>query len=178
MQSQAAGIVSGPRFSTVSATLSASSVSRNSCTARYGNGHASAAVLVFERQSIVRARGHTPRRLPAVSVLGVRLWKLVERKATSCPPNEKRPSRIRLENGTSGKQARRSAVRPRDRPPAGAQPVKPARAVEPVEMRERAADAGRDAGEGAARAKLDDGVGTGHVSVRASRQVHRIELKV
>jgi hypothetical protein len=59
-----------------------------------------------------------------------------------------------------------------------AQPVMSVRPVDPVKVRERAADVGGDAGACAARTKGDDGVGARHVSVRASRQFRPIQLKV
>ena len=81
---------------------------------------------------------------------------------------------MRFENGTSGKQASRSAVPRREVCGRGrTQPVVAARPVDPVVMRDRAADAGRDADAGAIRAQRDDGAGVVHARGRQERSAGR-----
>jgi NAD(P)-dependent dehydrogenase (short-subunit alcohol dehydrogenase family) len=135
-------------------------------------------VVVLERQSISHALSHAPCGLPAVAVLGMRLRPLVERQrdgvAAEGKPAVPNPVRERHQRKTCeavGRSRREIGVRRR------AKPVMTVRPVDPVKVRERAADVvgRRRSMRGRTRMTMVSELG---VSVRAgARNSARFSLK-
>jgi hypothetical protein len=132
------------------------------------------AVIVFQRDPVLLALDHAPRRLPAMAMQGVRLRPMVARQRDRVPA-EREPSIAnavrKRHQGKAGEPIGRSSreVRGCGR----SKPVVPPRSVEPVVMRDRTADPGRNAGAGAIRAQGDDGAGVFHARGQQERKAKR-----